>query len=238
MQELTVKIKTFKFEELNPLVQKKIIERETTIEQEMWEGDYITDGFISDMEKDGWQFPCAPINYSIAFAQGDGVAFTASLSGKALLRYMLGHSKTVQFNADMIKILEKLLQYEDEQELDENLILSAQSKRGTYQYVELVVEQLFEAHIWPAACELEDINEETYLTIDEFIRYWNEILTILVKDSARKLYDELSADLLAVLDESYIRQILIERDEVYLSNGSLLESLAVELVGNLNCNEA
>lgn len=74
----TKTVTVYKFEELSPTVQKKLIEKWQRDAHEFFEASTLTDSFKQSLEEVG--LPSDDVNWSLSYSQGDGVGFYGNFS--------------------------------------------------------------------------------------------------------------------------------------------------------------
>lgn len=194
----TIELKVYKFGELTPDLQEKLIEdnRDALVEDDSW-FEPIIDGFCEDMGELGHEIAFKDISFTGFWSQGDGARFT-TYNGSLLTRAL--------FKESGIKL--KDLPKGFGKEMDDGLI-QLDLKRNGLRYCH---ENTVELHY-----SYDGENEAIEDAICENI----SPIADMLRDKMRKLYADLEKHHEALRSDEVVKEELIELESDYTITGEV-----------------
>jgi hypothetical protein len=192
-------VTVYKFTELAPKVQQKLIDREIKYLHENFDADYLTDFFKERLEKAG--LPHEDVQWSLSSSQGDGVAFY----GRFNLR-------------DYIKENNLALQYSD---LTPGVLMDVSAeivRKGSHRYNHSNSMQL---EIIPGG-ELTKAEESSLKSLDDHIASHINHIASHIKDVSRELEKLGYSDIEDSTSEERAREQLENNDLEYDEKGHVI----------------
>jgi hypothetical protein len=194
----TIEVEVFKFEELTPDLQDKLIDnnRDALVQDEYW-FEPILEGFLEDMGELGHEISGKDIEFSGFWSQGDGACFHTK-NGKLSSRALLKESG--------IKL--KSLPRGFGKEMDEGLVV-----------FELLKNTLRYSHqntVYLQYCYDGDNDK-----IEEAIADIIPTIESMLRNKMRTLYADLEKAHDSLTTDEVVKEELIERDYQYLVDGSV-----------------
>jgi hypothetical protein len=117
MQTKTINI--YKFEELNPKIQEKVLNKFRDSETHPFLEESLSELLKEKLKSKDWEFENLKIGYSLSYCQGDGFNFVGTITtDKAVFKInssncRYSHEKSTDINICQIKIKDKWVDIED-----------------------------------------------------------------------------------------------------------------------------